>query len=184
MLRSSIHHYETLSGPPKPCLVRSTSDPELQKRFNEKGIIKQFIRQIQFDIPLFYEVYEDDKRYFQTITEILGKRVHDFVVKMEIIPYLYEVKQEEYVFGDPYMMRLMKLQDKRMQCTYKMNNLELTINYTKYLSLDEKNKALKIVKTTHIPCGWSAANHPVLRRILERIPENERLIYYIINLIY
>lgn len=174
MIRSSIHHYETLRGPIAPCLVRTCRCPVRQKRYTDIANMKQFQMQIRYDIPLVQKIKKDDRIYFRKCRIVLTKKGLDALVQSMILDYLYYSK-EEFVFGNTYINELNKRERETISLRYQMSNLELVINYSKYLSLEEKKKALTYKRNPPLP------GNPILMSIRERTPQDEHFMITLWN---
>lgn len=174
MIQSSVHHYETLRGPVAPCLARTCRCPVRQKQYIDIANMKQFQLQIQYDIPLVQKIKKDDRIYFRKCRVLLTKKGLDALVRTKIIDYLYYSKQA-YEFGNKYMGQLHRRERENIYSRYRMTNLEIVINYSKYLSLEEKIKALKYKRNLPLP------GNPILTSIKERTPPDEHFIITLWN---
>tara|TARA_B100001093_G_C26244133_1_gene765633 strand:- start:55 stop:594 length:540 start_codon:yes stop_codon:yes gene_type:complete len=176
MFLSSIHHYENLTGPESEILNKTSGCSILQKKYIEKNNIERFLQQIKTGIPLFYKIYKDDILYFKKIKLILSKKgLDNFIINMEIIPFLYEKKNNFNFKENIYINNLINIENKKNLTKYKMDPEELIINYTKYMTFDEKFKAINNIKKKN------KKNPNILVSLSSRIPENEILIYDVIN---
>ena len=185
MIKSSVKHYETLSGPNAPCLVRTCRCPIKQKLYTDIANRKQFKLQMQYDIPLIQKIKYDDRIYFRKCRLILREKGLDPLVQNIIIEYLYYSK-EDFVFGNKYICKLKEIEYKNRDLRYMMDNLEFIINHTKYLSLEEKVKALKYKQHTENQTEYFGSKLYILNKINNRIPEDERFIlelYMSLNLL-
>ena len=110
MLKSSINHYENQKGPVPPQLVRQSRCPIMQKRYSIIWNNRNFIRQIQVDIPCLYKVHQDQKIYYNLMFAILNKtKLDSYLILRNIIPYLYHDKDKEYEDAfNPYICRILE----------------------------------------------------------------------------
>ena len=145
MLKSSINHYENQKGPVPPQLVRSSRCPIRQKRYSTISNLRNFMKQLQVDIPCLYKVHQDQKIYYNLMFSILNKtKLDSYLILRNIIPYLYHDKDKEYEDAfNPYICRILENVKPKLKTKSSFEKLKLVIRYTKYLSAEEKEIILK-----------------------------------------
>ena len=171
MLKSSIHHYENLKGPVPPQLVRSSRCPIRQKRYSTISNLRNFMKQLQLDIPCLYKVHQDQKIYYNLMFSILNKtKLDSYLILRNIIPYLYHDKDKEYEYAfNPYICRILENVKLKLKTKSSFEKSKLVIRYTKYLSAEEKEIILKSDRINMDRC--------IENIISENVCENEEYIY-------
>ena len=171
MLKSSINHYENQKGPVPPQLVRQSRCPIKQKRYSIIWNNRNFVRQIQVDIPCLYKVHQDQKIYYNLMFAILNKtKLDSYLILRNIIPYLFHNKDPEYEDAfNPYICRILEKVKSKLKTKSSFEKSKLVIRYTKYLSAEEKEIILK--------SDWINMDKCIENIIQENVCENEEYIY-------
>ena len=174
--------------PQPPCLIRSSNHEQLQKYYNDMGNMKQFLLQLKNDIPLVQKV-KNDINNLRICRMILLRFGLDEFIQTLIIDYVKLFDNIQYI---PKLTRDVQLE---MDSRFKMLSVKLTINYTKYLSNDEKNNFLKYLsnkKNYYLKAFtqsmaedlYSQEEVRILSLIIHRTPDDEMQILNVINGIY